>query len=191
LNGGDPVWALRAITGKPTSEYNINPADVAAAWNAGQLIVLSTPNSPANPNVVGDHAYAVVGYNAANSQPFTIFNPWGPTYPGPEWVVFTANSSFLAQNFDGEFFGTGAGLTRDLTAIDMRPNESPAPVILDAPVWLSQPTTITPAHTASLTETPVESNSGWKIPLSATDSLALATSETLLELWKSTALIDQ
>ena len=40
LNGGDPAWALSAITGKPASDFNINTSNLAAAWNAGDLIVL-------------------------------------------------------------------------------------------------------------------------------------------------------
>jgi hypothetical protein len=109
LDGGMPTWALQAITGKPSSAYNINPTNLASAWNAGQLIVLSTPNAPASPYIVGDHAYAVVGYNPANSQPFTVFNPWGTDYTGPAWVLFTANAGFLGQNFDGQYLGSGAG----------------------------------------------------------------------------------
>ena len=40
LNGGWPSWALPAITGKPASDYSINPTNIATAWNAGDLIVL-------------------------------------------------------------------------------------------------------------------------------------------------------
>jgi hypothetical protein len=54
LNGGDPSWALQAITGKSANDFSINPTNIAAAWNAGELIVLgSSPN--ANDNlIVGD-----------------------------------------------------------------------------------------------------------------------------------------
>ena len=49
LNGGDPAWALQAITGKSASDFSINPTNIAAAWNAGELIVLgsSTTRRPA------------------------------------------------------------------------------------------------------------------------------------------------
>ncbi len=49
--------------------------------------------------VVGDHAYAVVGYNATN-QTVTLFNPWGinngSSYPGLitlTWAQIQANFS--------------------------------------------------------------------------------------------------
>jgi hypothetical protein len=127
LNGGWPSWALQAITGKPASDYNsINPANIAAAWNAGQLIVLgSSPN--ANDNLIvggsnGTHAYAVINYNASNSTPFELYNPWGDSsvvghtsnfnghqvYDGPFWF----GSSPMLQDFAYQSFGTGtaAGL---------------------------------------------------------------------------------
>ena len=44
LNDGDPAWALQAITGKSASDFSINPTNIAAAWNAGELIVLCTSN---------------------------------------------------------------------------------------------------------------------------------------------------
>ena len=81
LNGGDPSWALQAITGKSANDFSINPTNIAAAWNAGQLIVLgSSPN--ANDNLIvgdsqGTHAYAVVSYIASSSTPFELYNPWG------------------------------------------------------------------------------------------------------------------
>ncbi len=42
LNDGDPSWALQAITGKSASDFAINPTNIAAAWNAGELVVLAT-----------------------------------------------------------------------------------------------------------------------------------------------------
>jgi hypothetical protein len=122
LNGGDPAWALQAITGKPASDYSINPTNLAAAWNAGQLVVLgSSPN--ANDNLVvgdsqGTHAYAVVSYNASSSTPFELYNPWGissvvgstvsyngkQVYGGP----FYASAALIAQDFAAQCFGTGA-----------------------------------------------------------------------------------
>ena len=36
LNGGDPAWALQAITGKSANDFAINPANIAAAWKAGE-----------------------------------------------------------------------------------------------------------------------------------------------------------
>ncbi|MBV8265167.1 MAG: hypothetical protein JO252_02350, partial [Planctomycetaceae bacterium] len=63
LNEGFGSWALKAITGKPAIDYNsINPANIASAWTAGNLIVIGTSNNPSSSYIVGDHEYAVVGY---------------------------------------------------------------------------------------------------------------------------------
>jgi hypothetical protein len=121
LDGGYPSWALQAITGKPASSFNISPSNLAAAWKAGQLIVLgSSPN--ANDNLVvgdsqGTHAYAVVNYNASSSNPFELYNPWGGSsvvghqttfnghsvYDGPFWL----SSAALSQDFSSQFQGNG------------------------------------------------------------------------------------
>ena len=128
LNGGDPSWALQAITGKPASDYSISPANIAAAWNAGQLIVLcSSPNAGDN-LIVGDsygtHAYAVISYNASSSTPFELYNPWGlssvvghtssfnghQVYDGPFWF----GSSLISQDFASQTIGTGTAAGLDV-----------------------------------------------------------------------------
>ncbi len=122
LNGGDPTWALRAITGKSASDFSINPSNIAAAWNAGELIVLGTsPN--ANDNLIvgdseGTHAYAVVNYNASSSTPFELYNPWGLSsvvggtisYNGNRVYggAFYATASLISQDFADQSIGAGA-----------------------------------------------------------------------------------
>jgi Calpain family cysteine protease/Tectonin domain len=122
LNDGDPTWALQAITGIPANGYSINPTNIAAEWNAGCLIVLCTPNTPSSSYIVGDHCYAVVGYNASSSLPFEVFNPWGsnslgwassPGVTGTKYGLFTANAAFISQNFSSQSIGTGAINTDD------------------------------------------------------------------------------
>ncbi len=126
LNDGVPSWALHAITGKPASDFAINPTNLAAAWNSGELIVLGT-NSPSNSDIVPSHAYAVVGYNASSSQPFTVYNPWGTnasgwalgTYQGHQvYGLFTASAGFLSQNFSGQSIGTGESVRTPSKVID-------------------------------------------------------------------------
>lgn len=122
LNGGDPSWALQAITGQPASDFNVNPSSIASDWNSGELIVLgSSPR--ANDNLIvgdssGTHAYAMVGYNSSSSTPFELYNPWGVSsvvnstisyngsqvYAGP----FYANSSLISQDFAMQSIGSGA-----------------------------------------------------------------------------------
>jgi hypothetical protein len=117
--GGVAYWALQGITGKAASNNGLNPSDVANAWNAGQLVVLCTPKTPgpnASPYIVSWHCYALVNYNANNSYPFLIFNPWGkdpndawaPGHYGTTYGLFMANASGLSNNFSGDSFGNGA-----------------------------------------------------------------------------------
>jgi hypothetical protein len=114
VSGGWPSWALHAITGKSASEYSINPTNIAADWNAGDLIVLCTGNPPSS-CIVGDHCYAVVGYNPSSGLPFEAFNPWGtdwsgwaPGHYGSKFGLFIANAAFISQNFDTQSIGAGA-----------------------------------------------------------------------------------
>jgi hypothetical protein len=138
LNNGWPSWALQAITGKSAGEYSVNPSNIAAAWNAGQMIVLCSMSSPSSSYIVGSHAYAVVGDNPSNSYPFLVYNPWGTDSSG--WAPslenghqvygqFNANGAFLSQNFGDQSIGTGAehgatstfsGANRDLALQSFR-----------------------------------------------------------------------
>jgi hypothetical protein len=139
LNSGSPTWALQAITGKSANQFSINPTNIAAAWNAGELIVLGT-GSPSSSYIVGGHAYAVVGYNPSSSMPFELFNPWGTTASGyaPDlenghqvYGLFFANASFVSQNFISQNFGSGSAV--ELKAIDDVPVE-PDGGAIQAPV---------------------------------------------------------
>ena len=110
LNGGWPSWALQAITGKSAGDYSLNPTNIAAAWNAGDFIVLCSSSTPTSSNIVGDHAYAMVNYTASSNMPFEVYNPWGINTAASAGVygLFNANATFLSQNYDVQSFGTGA-----------------------------------------------------------------------------------
>jgi hypothetical protein len=131
LNNGWPSWALRAITGKSAGEYSVNPSSIAAAWNAGQLIVLCSMSSPSSSYIVGSHAYAVVGDNASNSYPFLVYNPWGTDSSG--WApslenghqvygLFNASGAFLSQNFTEQSIGVGSEQQAASTFSGLDPN---------------------------------------------------------------------
>jgi hypothetical protein len=152
LNGGDPAWALQAITGKSANDFAINPANIAAAWNAGEIIVLGSSPTPASPYIVGDsqgtHAYAVVNYTASSSSPFEVYNPWGTnsagwalgTFNGHEvYGLFWASASFLSQNFAGQSIGMGAvdpaGLDTVLQPLHPVVDVGQADATSATPVW--------------------------------------------------------
>ncbi len=162
LNCGDPSWALQAITGKPASDFVINPNNIAAAWNEGELIVLGSSSTPASPYIVGDaqgtHAYAVVNYTASNNVPFEVYNPWGTDSSG--WALglfnghqvyglFTANATFLSQNFASQSIGSGTVPGMD----DLNNGSKKVASILDAnsSVWTTithLPAELSERHTA-------------------------------------------
>jgi Ricin-type beta-trefoil lectin domain-like/Calpain family cysteine protease len=113
LYGGWPSWALPAITGKPAGNYNINSTNLASDWNSGDLIELVT-SSPRSSYLFPNHVYAMVGYNAASSEPFELFNPWGTDSsgwcPGESHKIygrFWVNASFISQNFIKQSIGHG------------------------------------------------------------------------------------
>jgi hypothetical protein len=104
LNGGDPSWALQAITGNSARDENINPSKIASAWGARDFAVLWT-GTPTSSHIVSDHAYAVVGYNASSSKPFEMFNPWGTDSAGQVpgykrlFGLFASRTAFISRNF--------------------------------------------------------------------------------------------
>jgi hypothetical protein len=133
VNYGDAAWALQAITGAPAGDYSINPDDVAAAWNAGQMVVLCT-SSPASSAIVGNHCYALVNYDPSSGLPFEVFNPWGtdangwaPGNANSVYGLFVANGAFLSQNFSTESFGGGAAPAGDMAPMPANPTVAQSP----------------------------------------------------------------
>ena len=112
LNGGDPAWALQAISGNSASDKKISPIHIATAWGSGDLAVLTT-GKPHNSHILGDHCYAVVDYSASSVKPFEVFNPWGADDSGlvpgfnRYYGVFAARAAFISHNFEGQSLGRG------------------------------------------------------------------------------------
>jgi hypothetical protein len=80
IEGGFIASALSHITGQ-SATYTWTASSTSFttfvnAYNSGKLIGFASYETPPSSSVVGSHAYAVVGYNAAN-QTVTLFNPWG------------------------------------------------------------------------------------------------------------------
>lgn len=79
--GGYIYAALGQITGQVTVAFNTtlvatNFNAFADAYKQGKLIGFSSVRVPTSKAVVGNHSYAVVGYDATR-QSITLFNPWG------------------------------------------------------------------------------------------------------------------
>src|SRR5262249_46577400 len=76
LNFGSPGVLLNQITGNTWMFPFTSSADFAAAYNSGAFITLTSMIYPASPSIVGNHAYALVSYDAT-TQILTLYNPWG------------------------------------------------------------------------------------------------------------------
>jgi hypothetical protein len=76
IAGGYMTDALRQIDHRNTGFALVGESQFVAAWNAGSLITFGSFSRPHDTSIVGNHAYAVVGYNATTKL-VTLFNPWG------------------------------------------------------------------------------------------------------------------
>lgn len=84
IAGGYIYAALGQITGQSTSPFTMTTGATSfqtfvTAYTSNKMIGFASKSTPASSQVVGNHAYAVVGYNATN-QTITLFNPWGIEY---------------------------------------------------------------------------------------------------------------
>lgn len=84
VEGGYIYAALGQITGQATTPFTATAGNTSftafvTAFNQGKMIGFASMSTPASNQVVGGHAYAVVGYDATN-QTVTLFNPWGTQY---------------------------------------------------------------------------------------------------------------
>jgi hypothetical protein len=86
---------LGHLTGQATVAFSsMTESTFATAFSQGKSICFAS-NSGA-PNVVGNHAYAVVGYDAT-THTVTLFNPWGIGYglTTLTWSQMQANFSYF------------------------------------------------------------------------------------------------
>ncbi|KAM3096732.1 C2 family cysteine protease [Phormidesmis sp. 146-35] len=85
ISGGFGKHALYHITGRGVVNGHVNwgfanqnddIGKIVSAWNAHQLVTLSTNNDSDDvyANIVPGHQYALVGYDGNH---FTLYNPWG------------------------------------------------------------------------------------------------------------------
>ena len=78
LNSGSASTSLPVITGaQESSSYPFGDASsFSSAISSGTLLTVGSLTGNSSLGIVGDHVYAVLGYNASN-QTFTLLNPWG------------------------------------------------------------------------------------------------------------------
>jgi hypothetical protein len=75
LNGLEASQVLQTLTNRAgNATFDAGTIDQALA--RGNLIVLGTDSNPADWALIGDHAYAVLGYDPATAK-YILFNPWG------------------------------------------------------------------------------------------------------------------
>ena len=88
LNGGLAMDTLPVITGaQESSSYPFGDASsFISAISSGTLLTLSSITGNSSLGIVGDHDYAVLGYNASN-QTFTLLNPWGWNNGGAPGII--------------------------------------------------------------------------------------------------------
>jgi hypothetical protein len=107
-NGGLPALPMSRLTGwdaQIASMYSAtNPStttftsdQIINKLNSGKLLALGTPAAPVNSNIIGDHAYAVVGYDATTGK-FKLFNPHGIDSAGGSGLIDLTWSE-IAANF--------------------------------------------------------------------------------------------
>ncbi|MGZ3381638.1 MAG: C2 family cysteine protease, partial [Isosphaeraceae bacterium] len=78
LNSGSASTSLPVITGaQESSSYPFGDASsFSSAISSGTLLTVGSITGNSSLGIVGNHDYAVLGYNASN-QTFTLLNPWG------------------------------------------------------------------------------------------------------------------
>jgi hypothetical protein len=123
VNGGDPGWALNAVTGlaynevTTASDPNWSAADIATTLSTpGSLVVMGTMFGMGEDNgYVLDHAYAALGWTPGNyGGKFTLMNPWN--------VSQGLNSMYLwggkYEVYGSEFTSTPSYVNSEFYSID-------------------------------------------------------------------------
>lgn len=109
-------YALTEITGQAVNDYSLTSktstatlsadnSQLGAAWSSGEEMLVGTGNISSG-NIVSDHMYEVIGYNASTDT-VTLHNPWGSAYSGPLAMTFTESLSALAKDGVTLFDTTG------------------------------------------------------------------------------------
>jgi hypothetical protein len=107
LAWGWPELPMRHLTGQSAYRFAMHPttagtmgAAIGADFNAGHMVTFCSRSDGVASNIVPNHCYAMLGYDAATNS-FTLGNPWGAnvqvnSQPGG---VITLSAQGLFNNF--------------------------------------------------------------------------------------------
>lgn len=102
IGWGNGTTVLNQITGRPVQYRDVqgNSAieftTLVSSLSAGQMVTLGTYDSGLpNPSVVGDHEYALVGYNSTTGM-FQLYNPHGSLLE-IDWAGLRANFDYWGR----------------------------------------------------------------------------------------------
>ena len=78
INAGWPGDATAQATGKTVLDVLVldNPSVLVKAFKGSRAVTLITRTEPVSVDIVENHVYAMIGYDAKTRQ-FVLFNPWG------------------------------------------------------------------------------------------------------------------
>lgn len=92
-------WDARLAIATDPSTIPFTSDQIINKLNSGKLLALGSADAPAISNIVGNHAYAVVGYDATTGK-FKLFNPWNNGAPGSTYpTMLDLTWSELVANF--------------------------------------------------------------------------------------------
>jgi hypothetical protein len=95
--------ALSEITGQTVVQATTS-AQIGAAWNANEELVVSTAANVSYGSLVDNHMFEVVGYDSSTGV-LTLYNPWGtgysPTYSSPAGLSMNVYMTFAQLTADG------------------------------------------------------------------------------------------
>jgi Calpain family cysteine protease len=180
INGGDGADTLEQITGQNGASLAFNNQ---AAFNAGLVagdLVDEATGSSEPTGIVTDHEYAVLGYNSS-TQTYTLLNPWGWNFGGPDPGILNETWAQLQAYF--EFDGA------------VNPSGS-SPSSLDQPILDHLGTALTPAlfkplgRNSTLPPTQHFGNSGLEASLATFASENGSTSRPLASLGSALGSFD-
>jgi hypothetical protein len=114
ISGGQSSQALTHITGLNTTDHALSRgalfwssdtiSQMITAFNQGRMVTVTT-DEPDNADVVGNHVYTLVSYDA-NTGYFGLYNPWhtnpvSDRNPSGQYSIVYKTASELLDDFEG------------------------------------------------------------------------------------------